>query len=72
MSEIEYERTGKIVSGDDAGMFVRISPEDPGSGGFLILTSPSMDFKTGSDDWVSDVQHLRAYFEASRWDIEWL
>jgi hypothetical protein len=61
---------GKIISGNDAGMFVTVEVSDD-AGGFLIFTSHGKDTKSGFDSWVLDENSLRKYFQECRWEIDW-
>ena len=81
MSDIRLNWIGKIVSGDDAGWFVKVvdAGKKPG-GSYLILTADIdiFDPKTtpegsqGFDDWVENWESLEGYFAESKWVIEWL
>ena len=72
MTSIEIGKVGKILSGEDAGHYVKIE-RDPGSiSAYLILTSDTPDFQTGFDDWVSNSSDLAKYLEEPGWQIEWL
>ena len=69
---IKLGTVGKIVFGDNTGDYIKIEEDSKNTGGFLIHRSASVDFKLAGDDWVENKDHLRRYFEESRWRIEWL
>ena len=64
-------RVGKIVSGDEAGLFVKVISDSDATGGFLILTSRDVHFASGFDDWVADEDALERYLRDACWLIEW-
>ncbi|GGT34531.1 hypothetical protein GCM10010207_38220 [Streptomyces atratus] len=69
---IKIDSIGRIVSGEEAGRFVRIQelPDDPPS--YLIITAVDRDFRQGGgDSWAEDEASLRQYFIESRWIINW-
>ena len=47
MSAILIGVIGKIVSGDEAGNYIKILDDAENSGGFLILTSENISFNMG-------------------------
>ncbi|WP_327352605.1 hypothetical protein [Streptomyces sp. NBC_01304] len=65
--------TGRIVSGDRAGAYVRIEalrPEDPPS--YLVHVAADRHFSVeGGDEWVEDLPSLRQYVAESGWAIAW-
>jgi len=64
---------GEILTGDEAGLFVKIEDDREGStGGFYILTAKDRDIKDGFDNWVVDEDSLRKYFDEAQWTIRWL
>ena len=71
MNEIKINHYGKILKGDKKDWFVFIKDDREISGGFLILISPSINSKSGFDDWVLDYKTLEEYFIESQWEIEW-
>lgn len=69
---IQINRLGKILQGDEKGYYIKIVDDLENTGGFLILTSPDLDMKKGFDNWVNDKESLKGYFMESNWIIEWL
>lgn len=65
--------TGRIVSGEDHGRYVRVE-EDPA--GYIVIASPSRDFQHGDegvyDDWVATQADLAELWASRRWVVEWL
>lgn len=69
---IKIGKVGRIVSGDDAGKFVRVDelPDSPPS--YLILLAEDQDFKRGCGDyWVEDFPSLEEFFTEGQWTVEW-
>jgi hypothetical protein len=65
---------GRILTGPEAGWFVKIQDDRGDTDGYLILVSRNKDFRPGSegyDDWVADEHELMAYLRESGWTIEW-
>lgn len=75
MSKIEIGKVGKIVFGQEVGRFVKVVDDKQNTGGYLILTSDDSQFRkgfNGHDSWVENIQNLEAFFDESKWSIEWL
>ena len=70
-SKIPISKVGKILSGSEVGSFVKVVDDRENTGGYLILTSASGEFKTGFNEWVDSPTALIKYFEESQWEIEW-
>ena len=70
--ETAIGKTGKIISGDEAGKFVKIVDDSDNTGGFLILTASDPGFVDGHDNWVENEASLLRYFDESRWIVEWM
>jgi hypothetical protein len=68
---IPLETIGKILAGEDQGKFVKVMPDREQSGGFFILTSEHLSFKSAFDNWVKDEADLNGFFLESRWLVEW-
>lgn len=69
---IQINRLGKILQGDEKGYYIKIIDDLDNTGSFLILTSPDINMKKGFDNWVKDKRSLEGYFIESNWLIEWL
>jgi hypothetical protein len=69
---IQIDKKGRVLKGDFLGHYVKIERAGPNTEGFLIITSPDIDFEHGFDDWVQDFARLEKYFEESGWEIEWI
>lgn len=69
---IQINRLGKILQGDEKGYYIKIIDDLDNTGSFLILTFPDIDMKKGFDNWVKDKRSLEGYFMESNWLIEWL
>ena len=69
---IPIDIVGLILKGDDQGLYVKILDDGANTGGYLIITSPSISFDEGYDDWVENFSDLEKYFGESNWEIEWL
>ncbi|RYF53830.1 MAG: hypothetical protein EOO27_25225 [Comamonadaceae bacterium] len=68
---IPVDRVGRIVAGEEKGRFLKVIDDSPSTGGFLILTADSADMAGGHDSWVENTAALQAYFDESRWEIDW-
>ncbi|MFH8612144.1 hypothetical protein ACH4D5_32140 [Streptomyces sp. NPDC018029] len=69
---IEFEKAGRISSGDDAGKYVKIQelPDSPPS--YLILLAHDGDFVHGCGDyWVEDRASLEDFFHEGQWVVGW-
>lgn len=71
MSDIQIGVVGHIITGDEAGSFVRIIDDKDNTGGFIILISNDYNFRNGHDSWVEDAEALRRYVYESGWMIDW-
>lgn len=73
-ADIQINKTGLVLAGDNMGWQVRVDDDSENTGGFLVLTSH--DFSDPSaeafDDWVEDEVALREYFKESGWIVKWL
>ena len=71
---IPIDKVGKITQGDQCGRQVKILDDSDSTGGFLICTSQDFNDPNaeGFDDWVQDLETLRAYFDESNWIIQWI
>ena len=67
---LKIDTLGRIISGDDAGMFVKILKSED-TGGFLILISGDPSMKSAFDSWVKDFESLEQYANECNWIIEW-
>lgn len=63
---------GKVISGHDAGLYVKVIFDSGDTGGYYVLTSNEYDFSVGFDDWVESKEILIKYFAESDWVIDWL
>lgn len=63
---------GKVISGHDAGLYVKVIFDSGDTGGYYVLTSNEDDFSVGFDDWVESKEILIKYFAESDWVIDWL
>ena len=71
MRNIEIDRVGKVIAGEDLGKWIKIQDVTESTGGFLVLYGVDRDFENGGDDWVEDWDSLVQYFTESSWEIEW-
>ncbi|WCM92757.1 hypothetical protein M5C99_20820 [Acidovorax sp. NCPPB 2350] len=70
--KIEIGKHGKIISGVEAGRYLKIVDDKESSGGYLIITAATSDLqKDGSDTWVENEAQLEKYFEESKWNVDW-
>lgn len=69
--KIEVNRMGRIVTGDDAGCWVKVEDDRENTGGYLIHQGMDSTFTRGSDSWVESREVLEGYFKESGWKIEW-
>jgi hypothetical protein len=70
--DIKIGTLGRIIEGDDIGLYVRVLDDSHNTGGYLILTSTHQDMSDGADNWVEDRDTLSRYFFESHWVVEWL
>lgn len=69
--EIRLGVWGCIITGEDAGSFVRIEDDTAESGGYLVLVKPVLDREGGHDSWVEKYEDLPRYFAEANWTVEW-
>ena len=69
--DISVGVVGRIAEGDEAGSYVKVLDDSENTGGYIILTSSHQDMSDGFDNWVQDRESLSAYFEESRWVVNW-
>lgn len=60
---IEINRIGKIVSGKDAGQFLKIERDAESEKSYLIYTSKDFTFRYCFDNWFGDIECVRAHLE---------
>jgi len=70
MATIKINIVGKILTGDDAGSFLKILDDSRNTGGYLVLVSERESFENGHDDWVENKLSLKYSFKVSKWEIE--
>jgi len=70
--DIRIGKWGRIISGDEAGWYLKVEDDANSTGGYIIITCKEPGSNIGYDNWVKDLVHLRNYFKASNWSIEWL
>lgn len=64
---------GEILTGDEAGFFVKVEDDrNSSTGGYYILTAKEPNMKDGFDNWVEDEDSLKKYFIEAKWTIRWL
>lgn len=70
--EIKIAHVGRIIDGDDIGLYVKVLDDSKTTGGFLVFTSTDQRMSNVYDNWVADRETLSRYFEESGWVIEWM
>lgn len=68
---IKIDTIGKIVTGEDAGCWLRIEDDARNTGGYLIHISRDPDFIDSHDCWVKDKSDLDRFFKECAWKVEW-
>lgn len=71
MEDILIDKVGKIITGDDAGMYLKVLDDTNSTGGFLIIISKERNMKSGFDSWVEDRESIKKFFQESNWTVEW-
>ncbi|MEV7087255.1 hypothetical protein AB0O07_15355 [Streptomyces sp. NPDC093085] len=70
---METGRIGRIISGDDAGKFVKIEELLDSPPSYLILMAYDREFKRGCGDyWVEGRDSLEGFFREGEWRVEWV
>ncbi|MFG0632825.1 hypothetical protein [Pseudomonas sp. xss_2] len=67
----QLNKTGRIIAGNDKDYYIRIICDKENTGGYIILTSSSLDISSGFDNWVETEETLQKYIEESKWEIDW-
>ena len=70
--DIPIGLVGKIIAGDEKGHFVKVEDDSENTGGFLILLSGDITFRSGHDNWVENERALERYFVEAGWTVNWL
>lgn len=70
--EIRINQIGRIIAGVDIGRYVKVENDSASMGGFLVITSATLNFNGCFDDWVQDLEALERYVRESRWSVQWL
>lgn len=69
--DIVFDKVGKIMSGQEKGHYVKFIEDTKNTGGYLILTSSTIDMLDGFDNWVESADDMKRYISESNWVIEW-
>lgn len=75
MKQVIIGKTGKIVSGDEAGKFIKILKDPENIEGVLVITSRSCEFIPNTeefDNWSLGISDLACYIKEAEWLIEWI
>lgn len=69
---IEFDRKGTILNSHNP-KFIKIIDDMDNTGGFIILLSQNGNFFFPDcyDDWVENLETLKAYLQESAWVIKW-
>ncbi|CUI18070.1 conserved hypothetical protein (plasmid) [Candidatus Protochlamydia naegleriophila] len=72
-ANIEINKIGKILKGDNENYYILIKEDFENTGGYLIYVSEDLNFKSGNgfDYWVEKLENLVGFFEESKWEIKW-
>lgn len=72
-TNIEINKIGKILKGDNENYYILIKEDFENTGGYLIYISEDSNFKSENcfDYWVEKLENLVGFFEESRWEIKW-
>lgn len=74
--DIEIEKTGLILEGEEKGWYVLIKNDNLDTAGYQILTFSNLDpadnHRQCFDAWVESFDDLQDYFVESRWKIQWI
>lgn len=71
---IKINVIGKILKGDNENWYLLVKEDFENTGGYLILIAKDLNFASdeGCDYWVEKYSNLIAFFEESKWKIQWL
>lgn len=69
--DIKIGLIGRIVDGDEVGSYLKVIDDSTNTGGYIVLTSASVDMSDAFDNWVEDRESLARYFQESRWSVVW-
>ena len=76
MVDIQFDKIGLILEGEEKGCYVCVEEDHENTGGYLILTfntlNPKDKTRIGFDSWVENIEALQSYFQESSWKIKWL
>ncbi len=75
MLSIKLNTVGKIINGENLGLFIKVLDDSENTGGYIVLLSTNDVFDGKEqwvyDDWVENSKSLKNYFTLKKWTIEW-
>ncbi len=73
MTNIQFDKTGLIIKGDNTGWYVKLEDDTENTGGFYIyqFKENNENSTEGFDNWMETKEDVIGYFEESNWEIKW-
>jgi hypothetical protein len=71
-SDIQIERWGRILKGQNAGSYVFVKEDPADTRGFFIFKSDEPSLERSFDSWTQNREELERFFKFADWEIEWL
>lgn len=68
---VKLDTIGEIISGDNAGWFIKVINTTKNADSYSILLSDNQSFDEVFNDYVATTKLLKRYFEKSQWRIKW-
>ena len=73
MIDIRLNTLGRIVQGENCGVFIHVIDDAENTGGYLIFSCENQKFEGEVfDNWVENWESLQRHFAGSNWVIDWL
>lgn len=70
--DIQIERWGRILTGENAGLFIFIKDDSTDTGGFLIFQAKEPSIENAWDNWAGNLDEVKRFFKFAGWRVEWL
>ncbi|WP_298791038.1 hypothetical protein [uncultured Allomuricauda sp.] len=69
---LKYNTLGEIISGRNAGWYVKLIDDRASSGGIYIYEFKEPDDNEGFDTWLENENDVDGFISESGWKIKWL
>jgi hypothetical protein len=70
-ADVLIGKWGRILAGENAGLYVFVQDDSATTGGFFIFQSREKSIEQGFDNWAETLDAVRRFFEFAGWEVEW-